>query len=499
MSKKIAIYVSDVIGRQFDIVREIASREYEKGSQIYVIVCNGVLSTCPAKNNLGDEVCILCISKRKKGLNVGGMVPYKMHELRLRESSGTGDRNTDSEVADLSSLQALKSYHLEGFPVGMSIFSTIVSRTRNPYPSLKEHKSFVHDLIVMTRRMFYEIRGFIRKNRIEKLYVLNGRRASQAPAVFAALEAGIEYATFESGHSVNDHFVCLENMFIHDVEATKAAIEEYWQAGGEYEDKANIADEFYYARRYGSSEDVPERRFTEHHVSGMLPEGLGSRRRTIVAFTSSEDEIAADPHLENPIYEDQVDGLTRILQDLGSDSETEIIVRVHPNQANVKNPYMDKLYGLEQHENARIVRAESRVDSYALMERADIVLIFNSTMGIESAYYRKPTVLVGRAVYEDLKSCYRAESHQQVMDLLRTRDLQALDIRGAQKFGYYMVKRDIPFKYVPHRCKSSSDGQHSSVAPSKLAFLRHSIKVKGLPSTMYEKSKRMMGKFGFGS
>jgi hypothetical protein len=287
-------------------------------------------------------------------------------------------------------------------------------------------------------------------------------------------------------------------MSIHDVEATKAAIEEYWQAGGEYEDKASAAEKFYSARRYGSSEDVPHRTFTEHHVPGMLPEGLGARPRTIVVFTSSEDEIAAVPDLVNPIYEDQVDGLTRILHDLESDRETEVVVRVHPNQANVQNAYMDKLYSLEQHENAQIVRAESRTDSYALMERADIVLTFNSTMGIESAYYRKPTVLVGRAVYEDLKSCYRAESHQQVMDLLRTRDLQALDIRGAQKFGYYMVKRDIPFKYIPHRCKSSSDDQHSGVAPSKLAFLRHSIKVKGLPSTIYEKSKRMMGKIGLG-
>ena len=488
MSDRIAIYISDVIGGQFDIAKEIAAREHEKGNHVHFVICDDVLRTCPAKNNLGENICILCKSKRKRGLKKSLEFPFETHSLNL---TGRLERRESTSHAGFSTLEDLKSYSIDGYSFGMAIFSTIVSRTRNPYPSIERHRELTQDLVSMVENMYLELTDFIQSHDIKKVFVLNGRRASQAPAVFAAMNTGIDYATFEDGHSVKDHFICLDNMFVHDVEATKADIDAYWNDGTERAHKENVADQFYHDRRYGTSKDVPAKIFTEQHVSGMLPETLGSRLRTVVVFTSSEDEIAAED-LQNSIYKDQADGLNRILGDLECDTETEVIVRVHPNLKNVENDYMDALYRLDRYSNASFVRAESPVDTYALMERADIVLTFGSTMGIESAYFEKPSVLAGRAVYEDLDSCYRAHSHQEVVDLLRTRNLPARDPGGARKFGYYMIARDVPFEYVPHRRDSHSEYEPPGVGPSKVAYLQHSVKVDGLATTIYKKGRKLL-------
>jgi len=58
------------------------------------------------------------------------------------------------------------------------------------------------------------------------------------------------------------------------------------------------------------------------------------------------------------------------------------------------------------------------VDSYDIVSAADVVLTFGSTIGIEAAYYGKPSILLGRAVYEDLGSCYVPSSHDELMKLL---------------------------------------------------------------------------------
>ena len=489
MNDRIAIYISDVLGRQFDIAKEIAAREHEKGNHVHFIICDGALKTCPAKNNMGDNICILCKSKRRRELRKSLDFPFETYTLDL---SGGLNRNGFAENEDFATLEDLKSYRIDDYPFGMSIFSTIVSRVRNPYPLIERHRDLTQDLVSMVKSMYLELTDFIESHDIKKLFVLNGRRASQAPAVFAAINTGIAYATYEGGHSVKDHFICLDNMFVHDVEATKADIDAYWSDGSERSHKEKVADQFYHGRRYGTSNDVPAKVFTEQHVAGMLPETLGSRPRTVVVFTSSEDEIAALPGFQNSIYKDQVDGLNRILRDLESDTETEVIVRVHPNQKNVENDYMEALYRLDRYSNASFVHAKSPVDTYALMERADVVLTFGSTMGIESAYFEKPSVLVGRAVYEDLGSCYLARSHEEAVDLLLTRDLPVRDTLGAQKFGYYMIARDIPFKFVPHRCRTSSGCNESQVGPSRAAYLQHELKTKGVAATLYEKSRKLL-------
>jgi len=49
-----------------------------------------------------------------------------------------------------------------------------------------------------------------------------------------------------------------------------------------------------------------------------------------------------------------------------------------------------------------------------------------------------------RAIYEDLGSCYVPSSHGELMKLLSSSEILPKSILGSLKFGYYMMRPNIP-------------------------------------------------------
>jgi len=58
-------------------------------------------------------------------------------------------------------------------------------------------------------------------------------------------------------------------------------------------------------------------------------------------------------------------------------------------------------------------------------------------MGVEAAYWGKPSILVGRCVYERLGSVYMPTTHEEVVELVRKRDLPVLPVEGAYKVALF--------------------------------------------------------------
>src|SRR4029077_9202516 len=107
---------------------------------------------------------------------------------------------------------------------------------------------------------------------------------------------------------------------------------------------------------------------------------------------------------------DQIDGLRQIICSPQIDRDIRFYLRVHPNLSQVTNFQTQAIEELRSR-NLAVIGPNEDVDSYALMERAEKVLTFGSTMGIESAYAGRPSILIGRECFEDLGSCYTPRSH----------------------------------------------------------------------------------------
>ena len=79
-----------------------------------------------------------------------------------------------------------------------------------------------------------------------------------------------------------------------------------------------------------------------------------------------------------------------------------IWIRLHPHlKGRLGNSQVSELRSLGR-DNVYIIEPEHDVDSYALIENCKNVITFGSTIGLESAFMGVNTILLGRAIYEDM-------------------------------------------------------------------------------------------------
>jgi hypothetical protein len=161
---------------------------------------------------------------------------------------------------------------------------------------------------------------------------------------------------------------------------------------------------------------------------------------------------------QNPFYRDQNEGLERLFTAFAHRPEVRFFLRVHPNLRGVDNSQTRALSALaDRFANVEVIAADSPVSTYALLAACDIVLAYGSTVGIEALYHGKPSIVLGRAMYEDLDGLIKPESHQHLIEILegylRTGVLPRAEggEEAAIKYGFYQMQHGHKFRWARAR------------------------------------------------
>jgi len=80
------------------------------------------------------------------------------------------------------------------------------------------------------------------------------------------------------------------------------------------------------------------------------------------------------------------------------------------------------------------------------MQACEKVVTFGSTMGIESVFWGKPSILAGRSLYEGLGGCYVPKTHKELVDLINRR-LEPKEKVGSLKYAYWQATNGYPYKF----------------------------------------------------
>ena len=165
--------------------------------------------------------------------------------------------------------------------------------------------------------------------------------------------------------------------------------------------------------------------FVKDQVRHQLPDFFDYTKKNIAIFNSTLDEFCAIDGWENHIYNtiDDTVAIKKIITEFNSDSNYFFYLRVHPNLRRVSKDtsQLKDLLELEiNHKNIKIIWPDEQIDSYALMDICDQILVFSSTIGVEAAYWGKPVILASRAFYETLDCIYKPQSHEEVIKLIKS-------------------------------------------------------------------------------
>jgi hypothetical protein len=423
---------------------EIIQNHLDRGDDVVMLGCNAVLATCDVNPWHEPGICLQCMGRRESGL---GMLSRKVAQkslIQLTEQDRAELTGVRKEFADLDEL---RTYMVENFDIGYGALSSIISILRDPEPDVKSEKvgALVASNLVASLAVYRSIRNYLHEETFDRVYVYNGRYATLRAVLRACQIEGVECVTHETGCDLA-HYALLRNTTIHDVDYILDEIRKQWATANPVE-RVRIGEEFYTQSAKGVSTNWFS--YTSQQQPGQLPAGWDATKVNVAVYISSDDEFAAmGDAWRNPIYEDQIDGIERIVAVLQSAESVHLYLRVHPNLRGIDNTQTRRIAALSS-PNLTIIPSDSPISTYALMQNASKILSFGSTVGIEAVFWGKPSILAGQCFYRPLGSTYNPATHQELLDMVLS-DLPPGDTTGALMYGYYMKTYGVPFRLV-HR------------------------------------------------
>jgi len=424
---------------------EIAARELAKGNEVHVVKCNRSLIPCMNNRNARASRCEWCKSTSGYGYDIlKNKGEVHVHQINLeqymRHSMVSG------LVPRFTTIEELKKYRIGGVEFGAGIGSFIVSFTREPRIDITHGtgRRLLEDLWRATAAYMLWFRDLLRAAQPSKATFFNVRISYQRVIYDICRMEGVEYEVFEVGYCP-DSFASFGTTTPHNREYLKGRMWEYWndQSVAD-EEKEEIAEQTFLRRR-GADWELTDR-YRELQNVGELPKIKGGTR-LITAFTSSEDEYESVVE-RNPIgiFSSHTRGIKHIADLLRGDGRSQLIIRMHPNLRRLNNSQV-RLTRILAGDNVTVLEPESPVDSYALIEKSDLVVTFGSTVGIEAVFWGKPSLMLGRAVWEDLPGIMYPKTVDQAGRYLLDDDWSVVR-ESALIYGYFEARFGFRPRYV---------------------------------------------------
>ncbi len=427
---------------------EIARQHLRNGDDVHLVSCQRSLAACAVNPYHRRYACTMCRSASDEGTLSLGIPPSRVHQLRSRTRSASvpafGTRVGDLRLATQG-----------GHALGRAAASTLVSTLRESDPSLADYTPLVTSLLETADHAAGEGLRLLELVNPDVVYLFNGRYAESLPIVELCQRRGVDVWTHDLGYEPSTYRI-VPNSTIHNLSYAKALVKSMWDAAPD-EARATEGAQFFDGRRFGGTGDTASRyQWAKQQRGGALPSGFDdpSVMHRIGVFISSEDEMTTLEDYRNPVYRDQLEAFDAVVSHPWP-TTTRLFVRSHPNLAGVDNTQTQLVRRAADHPQVSVIPSDSPIDSYALVEACDVALTFGSTVGIEAAYWGTPSVLVGRAAWEDL-DVYRPGSHDEV---IRNLSVPGLQEANPLPYGFMQRRWGLPFEhYAPWPLEPDAEG-----------------------------------------
>lgn len=446
-------------------------RKHEKaGHNIKMLQCTGNLPNCHWNLKHDDSLCSVCVSRFKNGWDV--LRPGKNVELIKFNVSDGVVVNFPSEF---KSVDDVKTYKFDNENIGYGVASTLISGFRDHRFNTNRYYAEIIRTLTSAIEVYKTLKFEFEQFKPDRVYLFNGRTATQLPARILCKKMGIEYLTYEVAVKENNYRL-VRNSTTHE----SIAIDEVdllrfnWNA-----DSAKLADLFYRKKREGANfENVIH--FTNSQKKETLPKAFDFSKKNIAIFNSTLDEYAAIEGWNSMYSPDETAGIGKILESFISDDYI-FYLRVHPHMKEVSSStsqLVDIRELAQQFKNLHVIWPDNVVDTYALIDACEKVITFGSTVGAEATYWGKPSILVGYAAYKIFDCVYAPNSHEELVQYLRS-ELKPMPVEGALQYAFWEINNGINFQYFKQKGfkNSLAYGEFDGVEikPNSYSLLRYKL------------------------
>jgi len=420
----------------------------EAGDEVYIIHCQGELLSCHVNQPHLKSTCLRCIAKFQSGSRLLHLPAERFLKINTAYDFSLLPQHFDS-------IQSLIDYQIDGVDLGESVASSLTTELKDYKFSTIEHQDKILKKLKMAYSVYRSFSEHVDAIQPDQVYLFNGRLAESRPVVRVCQQRKIPVYIIERVENFG-HYSITKDCLEHELAFIKKETRDLWtESTLNLEDKETLGSKWFIEKRNRVVQAFTP--FAGNQDIGLLPDGFDIHKKNIGIFISSEYEFSTFADWKNPLYRDQSDAIEKLAKSLLDNPSIHFWVRIHPYLIkNPKNSQTLELKALDQLQwsNLSFIWADSRVDTYGLMDACEQVITFGSSVGAEATYWEKASILLGHGPYEELDCCYEPASHEEAVSLIQS-DLSPKSKIGAIQYGYRVTARGTPYrKFKMHTLES---------------------------------------------
>lgn len=416
-----------------------------EGVPILQFVCNAGMSRCVLGTDPDDASqappCAACVAQSRR-MYAGAQTHWFGYE---------SDAELRARVQSLG-LQDLLAVEHGGLPLGQLVLPSLRwALRRHDLVDDETTRTLLREYVLSASNVAREFSAFMDGKDVQAVVVFNGIMFPEAVARQIALRRGLRVITHEVG---------LQPLtaFFTDGEATAYPMDipPDFQLG-EHEDRR--LDE-YLSRRFKGDFSMAGIRFWRD-IQALDADFLakaGQFDKLVPVFTNvifDTSQVHA-----NVLFEDMFAWLAYVEELIRANPRTLFVIRAHPDEMRPGSTKQSRqsvaewvaARGLAALSNVVFIPPTEYVDSYALIEKAHFVMIYNSSIGLEASIMGKAALCAGAARYTQYPTLYfpasLAEYKQQAEAFLAAAAVPQPEafVREARRVLYFQLfKTSLPF------------------------------------------------------
>jgi hypothetical protein len=442
---------------------DIAQRELDDGNRVIFSYCSGDQVVCDANNpqvnqKISKGLCRECVSRRLnsiKWLNSGKgeLVPLPYSDLR------SVDISSISNVLDLIERTSRDNQEIKKIvdTVANGVFdatcSTLMTSIRESTPNIQKYwEKFKLHLEVGLESYFSAI-NHINQWCPDIAYIYNARINRYWPLMQVMKMQNREYIVYEYPVVGYENYMLFKNMHAHDIRGQSRIL--YDSVSKSSIDQVEILEQgkVWFENRLSRKKMGYEPIFSGGQKKGKLISDWSDKSFNLSFFVASQDELNLIEEYSSTLPFSQIDCVKKISQQF---PKIRIYVRTHPNLKEVDASFISDINSLSVLSNVWVISADSDVDTYELVYKSSLIVSFGSTVGVEAAYMKKPSLIIGTSLYEAFSCSAHVYNEKDLISYINSAIYNHFHLfpnksaahLNACKYGWAFSNQGIKPKYI---------------------------------------------------
>ena len=455
----------------FETELELMHQHQLDGNTVYSLHCQGELMQSCASASFSStkkKFCKRCQKRYKLGCKVIKLPKENRFCLEILSSFPDYVTSTYTKEREISEIM------YDGINIGRSILSNIRLIKRGNELDISSIKDQVDVALRNSFIAYSKFNELCQNYDFDSIYFFNGRHSEVEPLVSYCEKNNLHFLIHERGADMS-RYLLFDNIRLYDIEAWTNL---YKKLSQEYqEDNKENAINWFENKRNGI--DPQWLVYTNEQKRAKLPPDFDTSKYNVTFFNSSLWEYFDYPDmLPQGDFANEIEVIEQVCKYFSSNPEFQFYFRVHPH---LHIEFTDQTKEiLEYKENNRlsnllIIEPDEDIDTYELMQASNCNIISqHSTVGVESAYWGTPTILLGRATYKYLNICYTPHDINELFSLLQSKPSEVKNRENCYKYGYAITNFGEKFKY--YKPKDLFEGKFLGVNLKNEIKLKNKIK-----------------------